>query len=462
MTPASQTSNLPAIVAALRQERLDGELLLEQNDGNRRLYWRSGELMHLQSEVAGEQFGHSLLRQGILDYPALQRLLASEERFRLGEKVVQWGLMTLAERDEHLRQLQEQVMVNALEHPVHRMRWNPGPLTLRLSEDLQLQSDYRHFIWTTFQEAHHGEELLGLLQAQPAWAWSGIPSLLETVADLPLTPATAYALSFLGSEPISFETFLSISDLDDEEAARVLFSLWAVGALVLQGDLPTAGWAASPATGDPARAATPRPEPEPLPPPVTPQAPPRPASTPIPTPPAVPEPEEDRRPAPPSARAAPPPAAPPRPGTPMERARALQRQARQLRDQDRVGEAIRCLEQSVQLDPGSDHAYGVWLLLGQLRMSNPAWSTRAVPALQAAARLRPRAAEPWISMGEVYFRKGFRTNAAGCFRKALELDPSVPIPADVDLKHLEAEPAPEAPTSLFSRFRSILGGSDKN
>jgi hypothetical protein len=68
-------------------------------------------------------------------------------------------------------------------------------------------------------------------------------------------------------------------------------------------------------------------------------------------------------------------------------------------------------------------------------------------------------------MGEVYYRKGFRTNAVACFHKALELDPSVPIPAEVDYRDLEAEvppePAPPQPASLFSRFKSILGTPDK-
>ena len=457
MTPAAETNNLPALLAALRQERLDGELVLEQNDGERKFYWRQGELFHLKSEVAGEQFGNYLLRQGILDYAALRQLLASEERSRLGEKVVQWGLMTLAERDEHLRHLQEQIMINALEHPVHRVRWDPDPAALRLGADLQLQLDYRQFIWNTFLEAGNAGESLALLRARTGWAWSGIPSLLEAVSDLPLTPATAYALSFLGPEPIGFRTFLAISDLDEGEAARVLLSLWAVGALILrQGELPTTGLAGFPAAQAPAQAEPGPAIPRATPPVLPPLPPPRAAR------PEFLDPDQ------PGEYPLAPASAPedPRPASSQERARALYRKGRLLQDHDRTGEAIRCLEQSVQLDPGSESAYGVWLLLGQLRMTNPAWSTRAVHALQAAARLRPRAAEPWVSMGEVYFRKGFRTNAAGCFRKALELDPSVPIPADVDLSALDGERPPEAPApapaSLFSRFRSILGGSDKN
>ena len=133
-------------------------------------------------------------------------------------------------------------------------------------------------------------------------------------------------------------------------------------------------------------------------------------------------------------------------------------------DDDRTVEAIRSLEQLVQLEPDPDSAFEAWLMLGQLRMVNPAWSTRAIDALQNAARLRPRAAIPWANMGEVYLRKGFQANAAACFLKALELDPSVPVPRDVDLTAPQEAPPPVPPvnTGLLNKFRSILGRGDKS
>jgi tetratricopeptide (TPR) repeat protein len=94
-------------------------------------------------------------------------------------------------------------------------------------------------------------------------------------------------------------------------------------------------------------------------------------------------------------------------------------------------------------------------------MANPAWCTRSIDALQTASRLHPRAAEPWAHMGEVYFRKGFKANAAACFQRALELDPSVPIPPDVDLQALGSANASPMGESLFTRFKSILGRPEK-
>jgi tetratricopeptide (TPR) repeat protein len=468
VSQATQSNHLPTLLAALRQKGLDGELVLEQNDGTRRMHWRRGELVYLQSDAAGEQFGNYLLRQGILDFAGLNMLLASDDRSRLGEKVVQTGMMSLDQRDAHLRLLQEQVMINALEHPVLQLTWHPDASNVKLSEDLHLKLDHRHFIWNTFLEAHNLEPTFDLLHVRTDWKWEGIPGLLEAVSDLPLNPATAYALSFLGCEPISFDTFLSLSGLHEDDAARIFLILWAVGALTLtQGELPEL-------TQAPGAPVPPAPEPPaPAPVAVTPPA------TPAPVPPA-PEPipvielDHDRAfvhselpefieleavlDATPEAGAA--------NQTPLERARSLFRKAKNFHLQERIGEAIHCLELSVQLDPGSDHAYAVWVLLGKLRMSNPAWSTRSINAFQAATHLQPKAAEPWVGMGEVYYRKGFRTNAVACFHKALELDPSVPIPPEVDYRDLEAElppePAPAQPKSLFSRFKSVLGGTDKN
>lgn len=513
----SNQANLPTLLAALRQDAADGELVLEHNDGARRLYFCAGELVFLQSDVAGEQFGNYLLRRGVLDFAALGKLLANDERFRLGEKVVQWGLLTVPERDGHLRRLQEQVMINALEHPIVALAWHPGAVGGRLSEDLQLKLDHRHFIWTTFQEAHPLPETFALLVSSDTWKWEGRPNLLEALEDLPLDPATAYALSFLGSEPISFQTFLALSSLPEEAATRVLLSLWAVGTLTLtQGALPSPMPAipaapAAPAAADPAGDQPPGVPPSaaqvppvppsavpapaaplaqapapPSPPPVPLPAPSRPAATPAPAP--SPAPAEPPAPPPAAAPVQPRSARTPEPAfiqpeflahddaegsdpsDPFQpdtashtRARHLFRKARQLELQDRTGEAIRSLELAVQLDPASPSAYGAWMLLGRLRMSNPAWSTRAISAFQSAAQVRPKAAEPWVAMGEVYFRKAFRTNAWACFHKAIELDPSVPIPPEVDLRTLDPppEPEPEPPATLFSRFKSMLGSTPK-
>ncbi len=460
MTRPDLPKILPAIMGALCQQRAEGTLVLEQNDGCRRFYWADGNIVYLQSDVAGEQFGNYLLRQGILDYAALNELLANEERFRLGEKVIQWGLMTIEERDLHLASLQEQVMIHALEHPIVHMEWKPGGVQQQLSDDLRFRVNHRHFVWNTFREAHNEDELCDLFYQEREWRWEAHGDLLESLSDLPLNPQTAYALSFLGREPVGFETFLSLSGLPEGVAARLVVTLWALGAISLsQGPLPLL-----------------EPVPESASIPLEIVTPPamssihQPSNTPTALPPLDFEPREeagmpieldDSAPGVAFPTYAEIPSIPlqeaqPSTENPLLRAKKLFAKARTMLVQDRTAEAIRFLEQSVKLDPDSDQAYEPWLLLGKHRLTNPAWSTRAIEALQAASRLQPKAAEPWALMGEVYHRKGFKANAKACFKKALELDPSVPIPADVNPKEPDEEDSEGH--GLFGRFRAMLGG----
>lgn len=473
MTRAEAPDILPALVGALHQQGAEGTLVLEQNDGTRRLHWAAGELVYLQSDAAGEQFGNYLLRQGILDLPALNELLSNEERFRLGEKVVQWGLMGVEERDLHLRSLQEQVMIHALEHPVLNADWKPGGSDLHLGGDLRLRINHRHFMWSVFQEAHNEDSLCGLLGARAEWRWAAPSGLIDALADLPLTPQAAYAVSFLGPEPVGFETFHALSHgLDEGQAAKLLMALWALGGLrLVQGKAPVLGPAPSAPAPEPPPSRPLPPTPPPLPPTPAPLPPLPPVAAP--TPAKIPAVELDFAPRPDLAASAPElapadavllsedPGAPAiEEESPSKKAKLLTRQAKRLLLQGRPAEAIRFLEEAVRHDPEGEGAYEPWLLLGKHRMANPAWATRAIEALQAASRLRAKAAEPWALMGEVYHRKGFDTNAQACFRKALELDPSVAVPPDIDLKAREADPAEAPPPGLLGRFKALLGGRE--
>ncbi|MBP1771335.1 MAG: response regulator [Holophagaceae bacterium] len=412
---------LPALMGSLHQQKAEGELVLEQNDGTRRLYWADGDLKYLRSDAVGEQFGNFLIRRGVLDMASLKELLADGEGSRVGDRVVQWGLMTREERDERLNELLGSVLLHAMEHPIIRMTWIPEALDDNLSGDLQFRMDHRLLVWETFRNAKVDRELVDMFQSEPEWRWKAKKDLLESLSDLPLTPTLAYALSLLGTEPLGCDTIGSLTGLPQEEASRLVATLWALGGLTLvRGELPLLPKVELPPP--------PVPEPEPeldvepillvqedLAPPAPPMFP---ADAleldmpePTPTPTAIPPMPDDVEP------------------SPADRARHLLVKAKSYVMQDRTSEAIRALEQAIKLDGDSPGAYESWMLLGRLRLSNPAWSTRAIEALQVASRLNPRAAEPWALMGELYHRKGFRANAQGCFRRALELDPSVAVPA---------------------------------
>lgn len=465
---------LPALVGSLHQQRSEGELVLEQNDGTRRLYWSQGNLVYLRSDAVGEQFGNYLIRRGVLDMAALKDLLADGEGARMGDRVVQNGLMTVAERDERLHELLGSVLLHAMEHPILKMAWIPGALGGNLSGDLQFRLDHRRLVWDTFQNAQITRELVEMFRSEPDWQWEAPPDLLNTLSDLPLTPALAYALSLLGTEALGYETMGSLSGLPPDESARLVATLWALGGLTLvRGELPLLPRAAPP---PPIPLPPPPPEPiELLPPPPPPALPPlapvvarRRAPEPImmmqdglvfeePPPPPAPESQDH-------------PFSDPTPALPLlpsaaeeetlpapERAHRLVVKAKSFMMQDRTSEAIRALEQSIKLDGDSPAAYQAWLLLGRLRLGNPAWSTRAVEALQVASRINVRAAEPWALMGELYHRKGFEANARGCFRRALELDPSVAVPSEYGGEEDRDGSYGDGQGGIMGRLRAMLG-----
>lgn len=454
---------LPALLGSLHQQRAEGELVLEQNDGTRRLYWDGGDLVYLRSDAVGEQFGNFLIRRGVLDMASLKELLADGEGSRMGERVVQWGLMSITERDERLHELLGSVLLHAMEHPILKLTWNPGVLDESLSGDLQFRLDHRRLVWDTFQSAKVGRELVDMFGSEPDWRWEARADLLNSLSDLPLTPALAYALSLLGNEPLGYETIGALTGQPAEEAARLVAMLWALGGLKLvKGDLPL----------------VPKPEPPPPPVPDEPEVP----EIQLSQEPELEEPilliQDDLMPDFPP---------PPAPFTPLmppvlesleageaaavlppalgeeealsapERARRMVVKAKSYLMQARTSEAIRALEQSIKLDADSPTAYEAWLMLGRLRIGNPAWSTRAVEALQVASRINPRAAEPWALMGELYHRKGFHANAQGCFRRALELDPSVAVPSDYEGQGGATSSRGDGQGSLMGKLRGMFG-----
>ncbi len=448
-------------MGSLHQQKAEGELVLEQNDGTRRLYWAHGDLKYLRSDSIGEQFGNFLIRRGVLDMAALKELLADGEGARMGDRVVQWGLMTHQERDERLHELLGSVLLHAMEHTIVKMTWIPGPLDDNLSGDLQFHLDHRRLVWDTFQQAKIDRELVAMFHSEPDWRWQALPNLLEALSSLPLTPTLAYALSLLGTEPLGCDTIAALTGFPQAQAAQLVATLWALGGLnLVVGELPLLPKAEPPPPtqmpapelgSEPELELAPEPEPEFEPillaqedllPPLAGPFPEDELDFPEPTPTALPPmPQDDAE------------------SSPSERARYHLVKAKSYLLQDRTSEAIRALEQAIKLDGESPGAFESWLLLGRLRISNPAWSTRAIEALQVASRLNARAAEPWALMGELYHRKGFKANAQGCFRRALELDPSVAVPAGWSQEApAQSAPAPrDGQASLMGKLRGMFG-----
>jgi hypothetical protein len=230
---------LPALIGSLHQQQAEGELVLEQNDGLRQLYWAGGDLVYLRSDAGGEQFGNYLIRRGVLDLPALKGLLAEGEHARVGDRVVQCGLMTVQERDAHLEDLFGSVLLHAMEHPILKVTWRPGPLDQNLSGDLQFWLNHRHLVWDTFHNVRIDQDFVDRFRSESGWRWAAKPDLLECLRDLPLTPAFAYALTLLGTEPLDYGTIEGVTGLGSRETARTVATLWALGGIQLvEGTLP--------------------------------------------------------------------------------------------------------------------------------------------------------------------------------------------------------------------------------
>lgn len=488
---------LPALMGTLRQEGNDGVLVLDQNDCVRHLYWVNGNLVYLKSDSPGEQFGNYLIRQGVLDWDALNELLSDTKGPRFGDRLVKWGLLSEKERDNHLYNLMRQILLHAMEHPIRNMQWNDAPVGGLLDLDLYFPLDYRRMVWETFQELANLSDVCDLFRNSPDWRWEAPSDLLESLKDLPLTPQMAYTLTFVGKDPIGFEMLSGLTGMEEEDAARLIGTLWALGGLNLsQGEMPSPARKrrlnqpiTPPMVPILTTPATP-PQTKLVPPPLlAPPLPPPPSKSP--QPPAALPPLSFSAP-PPPAPAAPlpplsfPPPAPPakieldnatpsedqesgtEPGvneisasdrtlSPEQNALKLFKRAKYLLAQVRTSETVRLLEEAVKLDPGSPNAYDSWLLLGRVRLANPAWTTRAMDALQTAARLRPKAGEPYALIGELYHRKGFKVEAAQNYRKAIELNPLITIPKEVDMTAADVEPEPPPPEPTFwERVRGVF------
>lgn len=144
---------------------------------------------------------------------------------------------------------------------------------------------------------------------------------------------------------------------------------------------------------------------------------------------------------------------------PLERARHLVARAKTHLLESRTTEATQALEQAIQLDGTSPASYATLLLVGKLGTTHPACATLAIEALRAASLIHPGAAQPWALMGEVFHGTGHWDNARGCFRRALELNPSLVVPLeyqDLLAQVLSAKGHAQGQTGLVERLKGMF------
>lgn len=290
------------------------------------------------------------------------------------------------------------LLARALGQPVLQASWEPMEHASAADEGV----DLRGALWEGYRAADFHRLPEGALQGDDEAHWRAHGDVLEALAGSSLTPALAYAASRLGVDPMSLEGIASLTALSREEAARLVAALWAMGVMTREEGPSFALEHPEPAIQE--RGAKVRGG-------------------------ALGEGSAAR----------------------AERASDLWLEAQAYAKEGRTSEAIRALEETLRWAGEGRDAYDPWLLLGRLRMGNPAWSHRAMEALRVAARLDARAAEPWVLMGGIYRDKGLAVNAEGCYRRAQALDPRVVIPPP-----LEPPPAESGEVSPVRRHLETL------
>jgi len=102
-----------------------------------------------------------------------------------------------------------------------------------------------------------------------------------------------------------------------------------------------------------------------------------------------------------------------------QKARTLYLKAHSLYEEKKFHEAVRFLEEAVQLDP--EHA-SYFMLLGLCQMRIPEYRPYAEKNLLRVAKLEPWNADPVFYLGQLYWAEHLYKKAEKCYRKALQIN----------------------------------------
>jgi hypothetical protein len=132
------------------------------------------------------------------------------------------------------------------------------------------------------------------------------------------------------------------------------------------------------------------------------------------------------------------PAAAPDPDSDLRLAAVILKEARALLAQDRNWDAIRKLEDALELAPGSKVNQSLRVLLAHATGKNPKWQKRAEEMLLSVIQENPNAPDAHLELGALYKRAGLKARAAAQFRTVLQLRPADPL-AEAELAGLNAQ-----------------------
>lgn len=230
-----QETPLPQILRRIFVDQLRGTLTLIRGDDVRRLYFDKGELRTATSSREVQRIGSFLRRRGRVTEDDLRWALEEMRRqqgSRLGQKLVERGLLTRAVIDSEMKRLVEEIVFSAFEWESGEYRFEPS--TAVLDPDIVL----------AFSTAAIIVEGIRRLPETPVFRQrlgegTGVLRLardpMSRYQYLPLAPQEAYVLSRIDGR-LPLDALLTIAGSSRASAAKTLYALLSCGLIEWQTD----------------------------------------------------------------------------------------------------------------------------------------------------------------------------------------------------------------------------------
>lgn len=219
---------LPQILREIFLDQLRGTLTLARGEDVRRLYFEKGELRTATSSREGQRIGAFLRRRGRVSEEDLLWALEEigrQKGSRLGQKLVERGLLTRSVIDAEMKRLVEEIVFSAFE-------WESGEYRFEASAAV-LDPD----IVLAFSTAAIIVEGIRRLPETPVFRerlgkGSGVLRLardaMSRYQDLSLAPQEAYVLSRVDGQ-LPLDGLLAIAGSSRASAAKTLYALLSCG-----------------------------------------------------------------------------------------------------------------------------------------------------------------------------------------------------------------------------------------
>jgi curved DNA-binding protein CbpA len=219
---------LPQILRQIFVEQLRGTLTLSRESDVRRLYFEKGELRTATSSREGQRIGAFLRRRGRAsdeDIAWALNEIARQKGSRLGQKLMERGLLTRAVIDSEMKRLVEEIVFSAFEWEDGEFRFEHS--TAVLDPDIVLSFSTAAVIVEGIRrlpEAPIFRERLG--DGSRVLRLASDP--MSRYQYLPLAPQEAYVLSRIDGL-LDVNSLLAIAGASRASAAKTLYALLSCG-----------------------------------------------------------------------------------------------------------------------------------------------------------------------------------------------------------------------------------------